>query len=69
MRRRVDAACKTRGDDEAFKCEIGGELARKFLADGGTVAGADDSNDEKVGEVEPAIDKEKGRSTCASAGG
>jgi hypothetical protein len=37
MRRGVDAARQTGGDDEAFQCEIGGKLPREFLPDRGAV--------------------------------
>ena len=61
VRRRVDAAGESRGDDESFEREVGGELAGEFLSDGGAVARADDGDDRHVGELEPAFDEEQGR--------
>ena len=61
VRRRVDAAGKSRGDDKSFKREAGGDLAGEFLSDGGAVAGADDGDDRNVGELQPAFDEEEGR--------
>jgi hypothetical protein len=71
MRSRVDAACEPRGDDETFEPELARKLAREFLSRRGAVAGADDSDDGKGGELGAALDVEKGRgaSTWASAGG
>jgi hypothetical protein len=61
MRCRVDAAGEPRGDDEALEPEIGRELAGEFLSDGGAVAGADDSDDGDVGEIELALGVEERR--------
>lgn len=61
VRCRIDAAGEPRSDDEALKREIGRELARKFLSDGGAVACADDGDDGNVGEIEPALGVEEGR--------
>ena len=61
MRCRIDATREPRGDDEALQPELACELAGEFLSDGGTVAGADDSDDGDVGEFEPAFEVEQRR--------
>jgi hypothetical protein len=52
VRRGVDAAGKTRGDDEALKPKLGRKLAREFLPDRGAVARADDCHDRAFGKIE-----------------
>jgi hypothetical protein len=67
----VDAARESRGDDEAFEPEFARKLAREFLSRRRAVAGADDGDDGKGGELGATLDVEKrrGASTWASAGG
>jgi hypothetical protein len=55
MRRRIDAAGESRGDDETFEREFGGDLTGEFLPDRRAVARADNGDDGDIGEVEPAF--------------
>jgi hypothetical protein len=61
MRGGVDTAREPRGDDETFEPEFDGKLAREFLSRRGAIAGADDGDDGKGGELGAALDVEQGR--------
>src|SRR5262245_42034357 len=61
MRGGVDAAGEPRGDDETFEPEFARKLAREFLSRCRAVAGADDGDDGKGGELGASLDVEQGR--------
>jgi hypothetical protein len=67
----VDAPRESRGNDEAFEPEFARKLAREFLSRRRAVAGTDDGDDGKGGELGAALDVEQrwGRIEWASAGG
>jgi hypothetical protein len=57
----VDAPRKSRGNDEALEPEFARKLPREFLSRRRTVAGADDGDDGKGGELGAALDVEQRR--------
>lgn len=57
----IDAAGKTRGDDETLDPQLGGEASGEFLSHGRAVAGAHDGHDGNVGEIELALGVEERR--------
>jgi len=70
MRGGVDSSRKARGNDEAFKPELGDKLACQLLPNGRTVARADHGDNWRFSKLEPlTYMRGGGASTWASAGG
>jgi hypothetical protein len=67
VRRRIDTAGESRGDDETFERELGGDLTGEFLSHRRAVACADNGDDGDIGEVEPAFGIEQ-RRRCIDLG-